>query len=172
VKINVALSELPDFTAMPGTNQQDHHTGSVELCFSPQYAERAFQDAHIERKAAVRPFVDGTIPTTLDKKLAPQGVQVFSMFTQWVPHQWSTEPHHDERAESHERLFRAPEHRIQLAVRFVVGAEQNNFLALNLPRHEVQQLERGRVRPLEIFEHDEQGLPGGEPPEKLRKIPE
>jgi phytoene dehydrogenase-like protein len=96
VKINVALSELPDFTAMPGTNQQDHHTGSVELCFSPQYAERAFQDAHIERKGAVRPFVDGTIPTTLDKKLAPEGVHIFSMFSQWVPDDWNTEPHREE----------------------------------------------------------------------------
>ena len=96
VKINVALSELPDFTAMPGTNQQDHHTGSVELCFSPQYAERAFQDAHIERKGAIRPFVDGTIPTTLDKKLAPEGVHIFSMFSQWVPDDWNTEPHRDE----------------------------------------------------------------------------
>ena len=54
VKVNVAISELPDFIANPGTNQQDHHTGSVELCFSPQYAERAFQDAHIERKAGDR----------------------------------------------------------------------------------------------------------------------
>jgi hypothetical protein len=36
----------------------------------------------------------------------------------------------------------------------------------------VQELEGGRVRPLEILEHDEQGLPGGEPAEKLRKIPE
>ena len=35
VKINVAISELPDFVAMPGTDQQAHHTGSVELCFSP-----------------------------------------------------------------------------------------------------------------------------------------
>ncbi|HEY5860530.1 MAG TPA: NAD(P)/FAD-dependent oxidoreductase, partial [Actinomycetota bacterium] len=60
VKVNVAISELPNFTAMPGTDQQDHHTGSVELCFSPQYAERAFQDAHIDRKPAVAPFVDGT----------------------------------------------------------------------------------------------------------------
>src|SRR5262249_23710333 len=50
VKINVALSELPSFKADPGTNLQEHHTGSVELCFSPRYAERAFQDAHIERK--------------------------------------------------------------------------------------------------------------------------
>jgi len=96
VKINVALSELPDFTAMPGTDQQDHHTGSVELCLSPQYAERAFQDAHIDRKGAIRPFVDGTIPTTLDRKLAPEGVHIFSMFSQWVPDDWNTEPHREE----------------------------------------------------------------------------
>ncbi len=96
VKINVALSELPSFKADPGTNLQEHHTGSVELCFSPQYAERAFQDAHMERKAATRPFVDGTIPTTLDPTLAPKGVHVFSMFTQWVPDDWNKEPHRQE----------------------------------------------------------------------------
>ena len=96
VKVNVALSELPDFIATPGKDQQDHHTGSVELCFSPQYAERAFQDAHIERRAAIAPFVDGTIPTTLDRQLAPEGVHVFSMFSQWVPDDWNTEPHRDE----------------------------------------------------------------------------
>src|SRR4029079_14948677 len=31
VKINLALAELPDFTADPGTNLQEHHTGSVEM---------------------------------------------------------------------------------------------------------------------------------------------
>ncbi len=96
VKINVAMSELPDFIAQPGKELQEHHTGSVELCFSTEYAERAFQDAHIDRKAAARPFVDGTIPTTLDKKLAPEGVHVFSMFSQWVPDDWNTEPHREE----------------------------------------------------------------------------
>jgi phytoene dehydrogenase-like protein len=96
VKVNVAMSELPDFISQPGKEQQEHHTGSVELCFSTEYAERAFQDAHIERKGAVRPFVDGTIPTTLDKKLAPEGVHVFSMFSQWVPDEWNTQPHRDE----------------------------------------------------------------------------
>jgi phytoene dehydrogenase-like protein len=105
VKINVAISELPDFVAQPGSNQQDHHTGSVELCFSSQYAERAFQDAHIERKPAVAPFVDGTIPTTLDKKLAPEGTHVFSMFTQWVPDDWNTEPHRDELDAYAKRIF-------------------------------------------------------------------
>ena len=96
VKINLALSELPDFIADPGKNQQDHHTGSVELCFSPEYAERAFQDAHIENKGAERPFVDGTIPSTLDPTLMPEGVHNFSMFTQWVPDSWAKEPHREE----------------------------------------------------------------------------
>jgi len=96
VKINVAISELPDFKAQPGKEMQDHHTGSVELCFSSDYAEQAFQDAHMSRKPAVAPFVDGTIPTTLDKKLAPEGTHVFSMFSQWVPDDWAGEPHRDE----------------------------------------------------------------------------
>jgi phytoene dehydrogenase-like protein len=96
VKVNLAISELPDFIANPGKNQQDHHTGSVELCFSPEYAEKAFQDAHFLRKAAERPFVDGVIPTTLDKTLMPEGVHNFSMFTQWVPDDWANEPHREE----------------------------------------------------------------------------
>ncbi|MGH2596932.1 MAG: phytoene desaturase family protein [Actinomycetota bacterium] len=126
VKVNVALSELPDFTANPGTNQQDHHTGSVELCFSPRYAERAFQDAHIERKAAVSPFVDGTIPTTLDKQLAPEGVHVFSMFSQWVPDDWNTEPHRDELEQYADRIIDkytelAPNFKASVIDRQVIG---------------------------------------------------
>jgi phytoene dehydrogenase-like protein len=105
VKVNVAISELPDFISKPGKELADHHTGSVELCFSPQFAERAFQDAHMDRKASVAPFVDGTIPTTLDKQLAPDGVHVFSMFTQWVPDDWNTEPHHDELDAYAKRIF-------------------------------------------------------------------
>src|SRR4029078_8101583 len=93
---NVAMSELPNFTANPGTNLQDHHTGSVELCLSPEYPERAFQDAHLEHRAAIGPFVDGAISTTIDTGLAPEGVHVFSMFSQWVPHEWNEEPHREE----------------------------------------------------------------------------
>ena len=105
VKINVAISELPDFKAQPGKELQDHHTGSVELCFSSDFAEQAFQDAHMGRKPAVAPFVDGTIPTTLDKKLAPEGTHVFSMFTQWVPDDWVEEPHRDELDAYAKRIF-------------------------------------------------------------------
>ena len=105
VKVNVAMSELPDFIAAPGKNLQEHHTGSVELCFSPEYAERAFQDAHMDRKAAVHPFNDGTIPTSLDKRLAPEGVHIFSMFSQWVPDDWNLEPHREELEAYADRLI-------------------------------------------------------------------
>jgi len=96
VKINVAMSELPNFTADPGSELAAHHTGSVELCLSREYAERAFQDAHLDHRAATHPFVDGAIPTTIDTELAPEGVHVFSMFSQWVPHEWHEEPHGEE----------------------------------------------------------------------------
>ncbi len=95
VKINVALSELPDFTANPGRQAQEHHTGSVELCLSTEYCQKAFEEARNGRPST-RPFVDGVIPSVLDKTLAPPGVHIFSMFTQWVPHTWSAEPHREE----------------------------------------------------------------------------
>jgi phytoene dehydrogenase-like protein len=125
VKINVAISELPDFTANPGTNRQDHHTGSVELCHSPAYAERAFQDAK-NGKGAERPFVDGTIPTTWDKTLAPEGVHIFSMFTQWCPHEWSKEPHRDELEQYADRVIDgynelAPNFKASVIDRQVIG---------------------------------------------------
>jgi phytoene dehydrogenase-like protein len=95
VKINVALAELPDFIADPGTDLQEHHTGSVEMALSMDYIEQAFQDAK-HGKSADRPFSDGCIPTAFDRTLAPEGIHVMSMFTQWVPHEWAGEPHTDE----------------------------------------------------------------------------
>jgi phytoene dehydrogenase-like protein len=95
VKINLALAELPNFTSIPGTNLQEHHTGSVELCLSTDYAETAFQEAR-SGIPATRPFVDGVIPTVFDKTLAPEGKHIFSMFTQWVPHEWSEAPYREE----------------------------------------------------------------------------
>jgi phytoene dehydrogenase-like protein len=95
VKINLVLGELPDFIADPGTELAEHHTGSVEMAPSMDYIERAFQDAR-EGRPALRPFSDGVIPTSFDKTLCPEGIHVMSMFTQWVPSEWSDEPHKEE----------------------------------------------------------------------------
>ncbi len=95
VKINLALSELPDFVAWPGTEPHERFTGSVELAHSIDYIQQAFQDAR-EGRAARRPFSDGVIPSTVDPTLCPEGTHVMSLFTQWVPASWSEEPHTDE----------------------------------------------------------------------------
>jgi len=95
VKVNLALGELPDFTADRGTELQEHHTGSVEMAPSMEFIERAFQDAR-EGRPAARPFCDGVIPTSFDRSLAPEGVHIMSLFTQWVPSEWSEAPHKEE----------------------------------------------------------------------------
>jgi phytoene dehydrogenase-like protein len=95
VKINLALSELPDFTADPGTSLQEHHTGSVEMAPTMPYIEQAFLDAR-NGIPAVRPFSDGVIPTAFDKTLVPEGYHIMSLFTQWVPADWNSQPHTEE----------------------------------------------------------------------------
>ena len=94
VKINLALAELPDFLANPGVDPAIHG-GAIELAHSVDYIERAFQDAR-EGRAAERPFSDGCIPSFFDRSLCPDGTHVMSLFTQWVPHEWSQEPMGDE----------------------------------------------------------------------------
>jgi phytoene dehydrogenase-like protein len=93
VKINLALAELPDFAADPGPG--DHLGGAIELAHSIDYIEEAFQDAR-RGVAAGRPFSDGVIPTVFDRTLCPEGYHMMSLFTQWVPHEWSGEPRREE----------------------------------------------------------------------------
>jgi phytoene dehydrogenase-like protein len=95
VKVNIALSELPDFTADPGNEPDERYTGSVELCHSIDYLSRAYHDAR-EGRPATRPFSDGVIPSTVDPSICPEGTHVMSLFTQWVPHTWSEQPHESE----------------------------------------------------------------------------
>ncbi len=95
VKINLALGELPNFTADPSNGQAEHHTGSVEMAPSVDFIEAAFQDARTG-KPALLPFSDGVIPTTLDKTLNPDGTHIMSLFTQWVPADWADAPHTEE----------------------------------------------------------------------------
>jgi phytoene dehydrogenase-like protein len=125
VKINLALGELPDFTANPGTNLQEHHTGSVEMAPSMEYIERAFIDAR-EGRPAARPFSDGVIPTAFDKTLAPEGYHIMSLFTQWVPSTWSSEPHRAELEKYADRVIDtynevAPNFKSAILHRDVVG---------------------------------------------------
>ena len=90
VKINVAIEGLPKFTSAPDL-APENYTGVLELCDSLEYVEKAFQDAR-SGKAAEQPFSDTVIPSTVDRTLCPEGTNIMSMFTQWVPHTWSDRP--------------------------------------------------------------------------------
>jgi phytoene dehydrogenase-like protein len=92
VKINAALDRLPLFTSKP---DQADLSGGVELAHSIAYLERAFEQARAG-EASTRPFSDGVVPTVHDPSLAPDGTHIISLFTQWVPHEWSRAPHRDE----------------------------------------------------------------------------
>jgi phytoene dehydrogenase-like protein len=128
VKINLAIDRLPSFTADPTDGQAEHHTGSVEMAPTMEYIERAFVDAR-EGRPAVAPFSDGVIPTTLDRTLNPDGTHIFSLFTQWVPEDWSREPHVAELEAYADRMIDlydavAPGFRDSIIARDIVGPHQ------------------------------------------------
>jgi phytoene dehydrogenase-like protein len=82
-RMNVALSELPDFTAVPGCALAAHHTAGIIVAPSLAYMEEAYFDA---RKFgwAKKPIVEMVISSALDPSLAPPGQHVASLFCQHV----------------------------------------------------------------------------------------
>ncbi|MEN1958781.1 NAD(P)/FAD-dependent oxidoreductase [Luteimonas sp. MJ246] len=86
-RMNVALSELPDFSAAPGTALQPHHQSGILVGPSLRYFEQAFFDAKSKEHNAGwsrAPIVELVISSTLDDSLAPPGRHVASLFCQHV----------------------------------------------------------------------------------------
>lgn len=91
-RMNVALSELPDFTAMPGTQLQPHHQSGILVGPSLQYFEQAYFDAKSRahnagwaRKPIVEVVISSALDDTLvDASIAPPGAHVASLFCQHV----------------------------------------------------------------------------------------
>ena len=83
-KVNLALSELPDFRAVPGTELGPQHP---EFILSPsiEYVERAWDEAKHGRPSE-HPMLDCVIPTTKDPELAPNGAHILTAFVQYTPY--------------------------------------------------------------------------------------
>ena len=85
-RMNVALSELPDFRCRPGKEVQDHHGSGIVIGPTLDYLDRAYLDARAHGWSRA-PVVEVLIPSTLDDTLAPPGRHVASLFVQHVaPH--------------------------------------------------------------------------------------
>jgi phytoene dehydrogenase-like protein len=85
VKVLMALGELPDFTAYPGTEVGPQHTGGIVINPSVEYLETAWDDCKRGHPSR-RPFMDCYIQTATEDGLAPAGKHTLSAFVQYAPY--------------------------------------------------------------------------------------
>jgi phytoene dehydrogenase-like protein len=85
-RMNVALSKLPIFSALPATG--DHHTSGIILAPSLSYMDQAYRDC-VRYGWSRTPIIEMLIPSTLDDSLAPAGAHVASLFCQHVTPQFA-----------------------------------------------------------------------------------
>jgi phytoene dehydrogenase-like protein len=82
-KVNLALSELPEFTCMPGRGP--HLRGAFSISPSLEYLERAYDDAKYGEFSR-HPYMDIVLPSMIDPGMAPPGQHVMSVFVQYAPY--------------------------------------------------------------------------------------
>jgi phytoene dehydrogenase-like protein len=83
-KVNLALSGLPNFTALNGTS---HNALSGRIHIGPEidYLERAFDQSKYGNFSR-QPYLEVVIPSVTDSSLAPEGKHVMSIYMQYAPY--------------------------------------------------------------------------------------
>ena len=86
MKINLALSELPNFTCLPGDGSVGpQHRGTIHINALMQDLEDGWFDA-AGGQPSRRTIVEMTIPTSVDDTISPPGQHVASLFVQYAPY--------------------------------------------------------------------------------------
>ena len=80
-RMNVALSELPSFSVLPGSEKAEHHTCGIIIAPTLDYMDKAYTDARAKGWSDA-PIVEMKLPTTIDDSLAPPGQHIASLFCQ------------------------------------------------------------------------------------------
>ncbi|MYD46523.1 MAG: NAD(P)/FAD-dependent oxidoreductase [Gammaproteobacteria bacterium] len=86
LRINVALSELPQFECKPSDEIQEHHQSGIVIGPTLDYMESAYLDARTKDWSR-EPVIEMLIPSTVDDSLAPTGQHVASLFCQYFPYE-------------------------------------------------------------------------------------
>ena len=84
-KINVALSEPPIFRCLPVQGIGPHHHGTIHIGPTLDYLDLAYDEAKYGRPST-EPVLEITLPTSVDKTIAPEGKHIMSMFVQYAPY--------------------------------------------------------------------------------------
>ena len=105
MKINLAVSELPDFTCLPGNSEPGpQHCGTIHIGSGMEYLEQAYENARRGRPSD-RPIVEMTIPTSVDRTIAPEGHHILSLFVQYAPYHLASGSWDDIREEFADRCI-------------------------------------------------------------------
>src|SRR5258708_21187521 len=83
-RMNVALTELPDFSCLPGRSPADHHTAGIIIAPTLAYMEQAYFDARTPGWSRA-PLIGLVIPSPLDDTLAPRGKNAPTLFSHPLP---------------------------------------------------------------------------------------
>jgi phytoene dehydrogenase-like protein len=83
VKVNMTLTELPDFRARPGT-REPHHTGQVNTPLT-KWEWREYHRLANAGALPPRTWTELYLQTVYDPGVAPPGVHTLSVFAQYVP---------------------------------------------------------------------------------------
>jgi phytoene dehydrogenase-like protein len=84
-KINLGLSGVPNFTAAPSSGIAPHHHGTMHIGPTLDYIERAYDDAKYGQPSR-EPVLEITMPSSVDRSIAPQGKHIMSIFVQFAPY--------------------------------------------------------------------------------------
>jgi phytoene dehydrogenase-like protein len=104
LKLNVALSEVPNFTACPGEKPGPQHHGTIHICPDQDYIERGYDDAKYGRPSR-DPILECTLPSAVDPTVAPPGQHLMSMFIQYAPYHLKGTTWDQEREKFADRCF-------------------------------------------------------------------
>jgi phytoene dehydrogenase-like protein len=88
-KINLALAEPPQFTALPGSGVMPHHRGTMHIGPSLDYLDHAYDEAKYGEPSR-EPVLEMTMATSVDNTLAPPGKHLLSIFVQYAPYKLAT----------------------------------------------------------------------------------
>jgi phytoene dehydrogenase-like protein len=83
-KVNLALSALPDFTALKNADSAALK-GRIHIGPEIDYLERAFDESKYGNFSR-QPYLEATIPSLTDPTLAPEGKHVMSIYMQYAPY--------------------------------------------------------------------------------------
>src|SRR5690606_11542933 len=83
-RMNFAISELPDFTCLPGRDRGPQHEGMIYVLPSIDYIAEAFSCTRAGNWSAA-PILEAVIPSLHDDTLAPPGVHVMSISARYFP---------------------------------------------------------------------------------------